>query len=107
MSQNPRNVLVSVLFAGAALRFLAYRLHQRSQIKRLSMNGTCLDIFDAIRSFQINPAGFVMARIGEEGIIIVHSLGRFWARIQGPEYVKVLYFPCANDLARWWLSTYE
>jgi hypothetical protein len=79
---------------------------QKPEKEKAPMNGVALDIFDAIQTLQVSRRACVVARVGDEGIIIIHALGRFWARVQGPDYEKVLFFPSADQLYRWWLSNY-
>ncbi len=76
-------------------------------MEHMPSNVTRISIFEGVRALQANLTACIVSRVGEEGIIIIHSLGRFWARIQGPDYVKVLYFPTANALVSWWWDTYE
>jgi len=71
------------------------------------MNEARINIVNAIQTLKEGNCASVVARVDDEGIIIIHSLGRFWARIQTDEGVRVLYFPCASDLVDWWIPHYE
>src|SRR5579859_1061244 len=89
MRRFPRNVVRMVLafsIPSAGRRRITphhpFSSFGNDENRRLSMNGVSLDIFDAIKTLQVSRRACVVARVGDEGIIIIHALGRFWARIQ-------------------------